>query len=209
MKRVFLLGDSVFDNAAYVGRNPDVRRQVQELLPPDATVEMIARDGAVLGDVAAQLRKLPNSATHLIVSAGGNDALKASGLLNDRASSVAEAIEKLGAAADRFGASYSAMLDALLIRKLPTAVCTIYEPPFPERQRRKIAAVALSALNDQITRQAFSRGLTVIDLRIIFDRDEDFANPIEPSPLGGAKIARAIINFISGAPPAAGVIAQR
>ena len=209
MKRVFLLGDSVFDNAAYVGRNPDVRRQVQELLPPDATVEMIARDGAVLGDVAAQLRKLPNSATHLIVSAGGNDALKASGLLNDRASSVAEAIEKLGAAADRFGASYSAMLDALLIRKLPTAVCTIYEPPFPERQRRKIAAVALSALNDQITRQAFSRGLTVIDLRIIFDRDEDFANPIEPSPLGGAKIARAIINFISGAPPSAGVIAQR
>jgi len=209
MKRVFLLGDSVFDNAAYVGRNPDVRRQVQELLPPDATVEMIARDGAVLGDVAAQLRKVPNSATHLIVSAGGNDALQASGLLNDRASSVAEAIEKLGAAADRFGASYSAMLDALLIRKLPTAVCTIYEPPFPERQRRKIAAVALSALNDQITRQAFSRGLTVIDLRIIFDRDEDFANPIEPSPFGGAKIARAIINFISGAPPAAGVIAQR
>jgi len=69
--------------------------------------------------------------------------------------------------------------------------------------------VALSALNDQITRQAFSRGLTVIDLRIIFDRDEDFANPIEPSPLGGAKIARAIINFISGAPPSAGVIAQR
>jgi len=209
MKRVFLLGDSVFDNAAYVGRNPDVRRQVQELLPPDAAVEMIARDGAVLGDVAAQLRKVPNSATHLIVSAGGNDALQASGLLNDRASSVAEAIEKLGAAADRFGASYSAMLDALLIRKLPTAVCTIYEPPFPERQRRKIAAVALSALNDQITRQAFSRGLTVIDLRIIFDRDEDFANPIEPSPLGGAKIARAIINFISGAPPSAGVIAQR
>jgi hypothetical protein len=62
---------------------------------------------------------------------------------------------------------------------LPTAVSTIYEPRFPEAPRRKLAATALTLLNDKITRQAFARGLTLIDLRLICDEDADFANPIE------------------------------
>jgi hypothetical protein len=68
-------------------------------------------------------------------------------------------------------------------------VGTIYEPRFPEAPRRKLAATALTLLNDKITRQAFARGLTLIDLRLICDEDADFANPIEPSARGGAKIA--------------------
>jgi len=208
MKRVFLLGDSVFDNGAYVPGQPDVREQVQELMPANAVVELLARDGAKIGDVEAQLRRIPGDATHLVVSAGGNDAIQASSLLNESAASMADAIEKLGAVAERFAARYSAMLDLLLGRRLPVAVCTIYEPPFPDLHRRKIAVTALTALNDQITRQAFSRGLTVIDLRIIFDRVEDFANPIEPSVQGGAKIARAIMKFVSGVRSSAAVIAS-
>ena len=208
MKRVFLLGDSVFDNGAYVPGQPDVREQVQELMPANAVVELLARDGAKIGDVEAQLRRIPGDATHLVVSAGGNDAIQASSLLNESAASMADAIEKLGAVAERFAARYSAMLDLLLGRRLPLAVCTIYEPPFPDLHRRKIAVTALTALNDQITRQAFSRGLTVIDLRIIFDRVEDFANPIEPSVQGGAKIARAIMKFVSGVRSSAAVIAS-
>jgi hypothetical protein len=55
---------------------------------------------------------------------------------------------------------------------------------------------------DCIIREAFSRRLTLLDLRLICNRDEDFANPIEPSVLGGAKIARAIAAFAaSGMPP--------
>jgi hypothetical protein len=36
----------------------------------------------------------------------------------------------------------------------------------------------------------------VIDLRLIFDADEDYANPIEPSAKGGAKIATAILSLV-------------
>ena len=36
------------------------------------------------------------------------------------------------------------------------------------------------------------------DLRVICDEDGDFANPIEPSCRGGAKIADAIVNFVQG-----------
>jgi hypothetical protein len=79
--------------------------------------------------------------------------------------------------------------------KLPLAVCTIYEARFPEPVTRRLAATALTTLNDAITREAFARGIDCIDLRILCDDDRDFANPIEPSVHGGAKIARAILNF--------------
>jgi hypothetical protein len=87
------------------------------------------------------------------------------------------------------------MLDQVLNRRLPIAVCTIYEPRFPEPLRRRLAATALTALNDAITREAFARKVDCIDLRLICDDDRDFANPIEPSVHGGAKIAGAILRF--------------
>jgi hypothetical protein len=64
-----------------------------------------------------------------------------------------------------------------------------------------LAATALTALNDAITREAFARSVDCIDLRIICDDDRDFANPIEPSVHGGAKIAAAILR-LTAPPPA-------
>jgi hypothetical protein len=52
---------------------------------------------------------------------------------------------------------------------------------------------ALTAFNDAITHEAFAAGLPLIDLRILCNQDEDFANPIEPSAQGGQKIANAIV----------------
>jgi hypothetical protein len=41
------------------------------------------------------------------------------------------------------------------------------------------------------------RGLPLIDLRLICNDDADFANPIEPSVQGGAKIAAAIETLLA------------
>ncbi len=209
MKRVVLLGDSVFDNAAYVGsREPDVRRQVADLLPQDGQASLLAQDGAFIADTMLQLDRLPRDATHIVVSAGGNDALREAGVLDESAVSVADAMNKLAAIGDGFRRDYSALLDAVARRGLPAAVCTIYEARFPEAARRRVAATALTLLNDRITVEAFSRGLSLIDLRVICDQEEDFANPIEPAARGGEKIARAIAVFTLGAPPSAGVFAR-
>jgi hypothetical protein len=208
MKRVVLLGDSVFDNAAYVGSSePDVRRQVADLLPQDGQAILLAQDGAFIAGTVLQLDRLPRDATHIVVSAGGNDALREAGVLDESAVSVADAMNKL-AAIDGFRRDYSALLDAVARRGLPAAVCTIYEARFPEAARRRVAATALTLLNDRITVEAFSRRLSLIDLRLICDQEEDFANPIEPSARGGEKIARAIAAFTLGAPPSAGVFAR-
>jgi hypothetical protein len=56
----------------------------------------------------------------------------------------------------------------------------------------------LSLFNDAITRAAFSRGLPLIDLRLMFSDPGDYANPIEPSARGGDKLARAIAALAGG-----------
>jgi len=89
----------------------------------------------------------------------------------------------------------------VLARGIPTAVCTVYDTP-PSSPDRRIVRTALAIFNDVITREAFSRGAALIDLRLICDRDEDYANPIEPSAQGGDKIAAAIAAWASGGNPA-------
>jgi hypothetical protein len=60
--------------------------------------------------------------------------------------------------------------------------------------------MGLTVFNDVIAREAFARGLPLIDLRLVCDRDEDFANPIESSARGGEKIAAAIAAAVAGWP---------
>ena len=200
MNHIALLGDSIFDNAAYVAGGPDVVRQVRELLPAGWRATLNAVDGAVIADLPQQLQRLPADATHLVVSVGGNDALGEASLLDQKVGSVAEALELITQVRERFRSGYARMLDQVVNRRLSIAVCTIYEPRFPEPMRRRLAATALTALNDAITREAFARKVDCIDLRLICDDDRDFANPIEPSVHGGAKIARAILGFANADP---------
>ena len=96
MPHIVLLGDSVFDNAAYVRPGePDVVRQLRARLPAGAKATLAAVDGATAADVRRQLERLPADATHLIVSAGGNDALGNIGVLDEAADSIAVALTRL------------------------------------------------------------------------------------------------------------------
>lgn len=193
MGHAILLGDSIFDNAAYVSAGePDVARQLQEQLPRGWQATLLAVDGSVIGNVRAQAARLPADSSHLVLSVGGNDALGHARLLEDPARSVAEALDMLARAGDGFEREYQLMLDDILGHRLPTAVCTVYNPRFPDAQMQKLAVTALCVFNDAIIRAAFARSLPLIDLRLTCNDDGDYANPIEPSARGGAKIAAAI-----------------
>lgn len=191
MGHVVLLGDSIFDNAAYVRGGPDVVRQLRSKLPADWDASLLAADGAVTREVERQLARLPGDASHLVVSAGGNDALGASFLLGQPVGTVAEALSLLETAQNRFAADYREMAEAVAGAGLPFAFCTVYDTP-PSSPDHRIVRTALALFNDVITRAAFAGGAGLIDLRLICDRDEDYANPIEPSVRGGDKIASAI-----------------
>jgi hypothetical protein len=197
---VVLLGDSIFDNAAYVAGAPDVVRQVRQRLPSGSRATLAAVDRSRIGDVRGQLRRVPEDATHLVLSVGGNDALGRSDFLDAPARSTAEALSDLSDIADEFERSYLAMLADVLARGLPTAICTVYYPRFPDAALQKVALAALTVFNDSIIRAAFTHGLPLLDLRLICTEEGDYANPIEPSARGGEKIARAIVEYVESDP---------
>jgi lysophospholipase L1-like esterase len=197
MGHVVLLGDSIFDNAAYVGNAPDVAQQVTQRLPSGWKATLCALDGAVVGDVTRQLQRLPADATHLVLSAGGNDALSNAGILYEPAESTAGVLDHLADLAAAFESRYRAVVGAMLDTGLPSAVCTVYYPNFPDTVLQRLAVTALTVFNDAILRTAFGAGLPLLDLRLICSSSEDYANPIEPSAAGGDKIARALVSAVT------------
>jgi lysophospholipase L1-like esterase len=196
MNHVILLGDSIFDNAAYTRGAPDVVGHLRRRLPPGSEATLAAVDGARIGSVREQLRLLPADATHLIVSAGGNDALGHIDFLGAPAASTAEALLGLSDIAAGFERDYHDMLTEVLARGLPTAICTIYYPRFPEATLQKVALTALAAFNDCIIRAALVHGTPLLDLRFVCTEEGDYADPIEPSARGGEKISASIANLV-------------
>jgi hypothetical protein len=91
MSHIVLLGDSIFDNKVYVGSGPDVVHQLREAVAARLEGHAAGRSMATpTQGVPAQLASLPQDATHLVVSAGGNDALMQAGILVQSVVSVAE-----------------------------------------------------------------------------------------------------------------------
>ncbi len=198
---VMLLGDSIFDNRAYTRGDPDVVGHLRATLPPPWRATLLAIDGTTTEDVSRQLPHVTNDATHLVLSLGGNDALMNGDLLEVPLHSSSEALLLFADRLDRFESAYRSAVDSLAALGRNLTICTIYNGALPPAQAR-IARVALMAFNDVILRVAFEHHANVIDLRLICSDPADYANPIEPSGIGGRKIAQAIGRAIGALPGA-------
>ncbi|MEZ6190182.1 MAG: SGNH/GDSL hydrolase family protein [Phycisphaerales bacterium] len=193
-----LLGDSIFDNKVYVRDGPAVIDQLRKIIPDGWRATLLAVDGNTTADIAGQLERLPQDATHLVISVGGNDALRAESVLGRSVADVSQGLLAMADVRDTFEHDYRVMLDTVLAVGKPTTICTIYDPNFVNAIEQRAAVLALNAFNDVITRAASYRGLPIIDLRVVIDSPDDYANPIEPSAVGGEKLTRAILTVISG-----------
>ena len=193
-----LLGDSIFDNQRYTEGGPDVLAQVKQLLPAGWRASLLAVDGSTTQDVLAQVKRLPSDASHLVLSVGGNDALMNADVLRTVVKWSADVIDRLADIAQSFETDYRRAVGACHEVGLPLSICTIYNGCFPDKEYQRRISTALTIFNDVILRVAIGFGLSVIDLRLICDSDLDYANPIEPNSTGGAKIARSIVNLVTG-----------
>ena len=196
MPHVALLGDSIFDNRVYVGTEPDVAGHLRRLAPDGWGVDLLAVDGNLVRHVSQQLRGLGDDVTHLVVSAGGNNAIANSDILPMKVSTAAEVFSSLADRTEAFGKEYRAMLRELAATDLPFAVCTIYYPNFADPIVQRIAKSALASFNDVIISLAAEHRVPILDLRLVCNERTDYANEIEPSGRGGEKIAEAIIGMI-------------
>jgi hypothetical protein len=191
-KHLVLLGDSVFDNKTYTGMEPSVLEHLQARLPAGWKATLCAVDGSTSADLAEQLPGVPQDATHLIVSVGGNDALLNTDLLHTPVTSTSEALLLFASRIHGFEASYRDAIERVLRLGRETTICTIYNGNLGPDEG-PLARMALMMFNDVILRFALERKLRVIDLRLVCTDVADYANPIEPSGVGGGKIADAIL----------------
>ena len=195
-QHVVLLGDSIFDNAVYVPAGPAVIDHLHALLGKGQRATLLARDGDVAADIREQLLDLPPDASHLVLSVGGNDALRHTEIGTYPAGTVNDALRHLTRIRKEFHREYRKMFRELAALDLPVAVCTIYED-IPGLSAELQTALCL--FNDAILREALSAGSDIIDLRRICNDAGDYSeiSPIEPSAQGGKKIAQAISEWLS------------
>jgi hypothetical protein len=185
------LGDSIFDNGAYTNGLPDVVTHLRQILPEGMTASLLAVDGSATADLESQVANLPSDVSHVVVSVGGNDAILHADALNLPVKSTADALRLFGERALTFESSYRSAL-ASIVRRVPNAtVCTIYNANLAGDDS-VLARVGLMLFNDVILRTAVEWHLHVIDLRFVCVEPSDYANPLEPSSQGAAKIAKAI-----------------
>lgn len=198
MTHLVLLGDSIFDNAAYVAGAPAVIDQVRSLLPTSWKASLLAVDGNVAADVIEQVKRIPLDATHLVMSVGGNDALSTLAKLHSPTPlSMMQALRELAEIQFRFARDYVDTLSLVCASGTPVLCCTIYDQVpglMPELR------TALSIFNDVILRECARFQVQVLDLRCVCTEATDYSvvSPIEPSESGGYKIASWIVKIVVG-----------
>ena len=182
MNHLVLLGDSIFDNAAYVANGPSVIQQVNSQLPGDWQATLLAVDGDTSVDVAKQLTMLPLDLSHIVLSVGGNDALECIPRLEASAFTIKQGLTALTQIKIEFEANYKALISTLLTLELPLMVCTIYDhvPGLPPELQ-----TALGLFNDVILREAICREFPVLDLRMVCTETDDYS---EKSQIGRAHV---------------------
>src|SRR5262245_15728834 len=111
---VVLLGDSILDNGAYTGSEPDVVTHLRLLLPDSARATLCAIDGSTTEDVRSQIARVPADASHLVISIGGNDALGNLDLLSTPVRSTTEALSLFNDRISQFETAYRTALGAVL-----------------------------------------------------------------------------------------------
>lgn len=196
MTHLVLLGDSIFDNAMYVPSSWSVIDQVQQhLTEAGDRATLLALDGSYINGIAHQLQKLPDDATHLFISTGGNDILGFGWKLYDETMSFPDVLEKILVMKRQFHQDYQTMLHQVLAHQKPVTLCTVYDQiPQSDALFTLFNQTLLPLFNDCITRQAIAFGLPLIDLRLVCDELGDYSSlsPIEPSVEGGGKIAQRV-----------------
>ena len=201
MAVVNLLGDSIIDNKIYVGPHElSVTEHLHNL--SDDVINSIAVDGHTTKDVIyAQLDLLPQYSTHQVLSIGGNDLLQNMYFLkNQERLTTNEVFEQAVGIMAPIKRRYQTIVEKLSLQDSNILLCTVYEGNLlndPLLYDIALSSKAMvSMLNDIVYSTANTYNAQVLELRTIFTTPKDYANPIEPSHIGGSKFALEINDWI-------------
>jgi len=198
---VVLLGDSTLDNGRYLNLAKgelSVEKQLMKIcMDRNWDMTVLAQDGSLLDDVRQrQVPLIPEGATHIVISASGNDLLS---LLNQMVVAnftMRSMYATIGTGLQQVADDYRAVIDQLKKRGCHLAICTIYQPNFNHMFFKSLASFSLGLHNSRIKQISVDLDCSVIEFSSMFDSEEDFANPLELSTRGGSKAVENIAAFV-------------
>lgn len=141
---------------------------------------------------SSHLTSIPADATHIVISIEGNRAIHESGLLSGKPASMEEGLARLSYAADQFEDKVSALIRAAQETHLPTVICSMWPPRYPEPTRQRAAVAALGIFNSRILRRAVDARISLVDLRRVCSEQGDYADHTMLSRSGLQKAANVI-----------------
>ncbi len=188
IKQIFCVGDSMLNNAHYVGAGESVLDCLQMLGSKNCNYVMLAKDGARLSDVFQQIDTLTASATGsdscmMVVSVGGNDILSEAKPVSQASLVDAETLEYF-----QIFLKLVKSIHVRFDRKMQIFVLNLYYPGSKKRFHDRIRQ-----WNAWLDEHALTAGYTVIHTDSVMTEADDICYKIEPSPQGGEKIAGLII----------------
>ena len=209
MDKLYMLGDSVFDNVDYVKEGErGTEAWTKHLLEPyNVGIEFLALDGATTVHVRnSQLGYLDQDTELIVMSIGGNDLLGILPLLETNQGSMLKTFAVMEEERESFRKSYAGMLEAIR-KKSPKAKIGVFDiyypcwksprpfrplPPYSENLD-KASRMGVDLFNKTI--RDFFEKEDVKPLSSICSEEIHFADPIEPSSEGSRVIAEAVRDF--------------
>ena len=203
MSFITLLGDSIIDNKSYVQHGEfSVLEHLEN--QSDLQFQQIAYDGHTTENVLKGQINSPSiqSSSHLVLSAGGNDLLYNIPFLYE---GPIENINGAVAGVQQYifnplQQRYETIVEKLSSHRANLLLCTVYEGDLGRTDEYRdvldSSKTMVSTFNDTVYKTASMYNADVLELRHIFTSSEDYANPIEPSHIGGEKLAQAITDWI-------------
>jgi lysophospholipase L1-like esterase len=186
MPNIVLIGDSMLNNSNYIEHDSNKDLSIPGLIKDSGTVNLYnyAKDGATIKDCYTQITgitQMPKNTT-VFISAGGNDIVNESNKNVVTKDTITILFKQ-----------YSEMV--LAIQKhfpgITIYLLTLYKPT--NKQYSKLYK-NIDQWNEKLTEFAKKKSFKLIQTNILLTTDEDFIYSIEPSKIGGKKIADAILS---------------
>ena len=199
-----LLGDSIIDNKSYVQHGEfSVLEHLEH--QSDLEFQQLAYDGHTTENVLSGqiLSPTVQTSSHLVLSIGGNDLLYNIPFLYE---GPIENINGAIAGVQQYILNplqqrYETIVERLSSHRANLLLCTVYEGDLGRSDEYRdvldSSKTMVSSFNDIVYKTAGKFDADVLELRHIFTSPEDYANPIEPSHIGGEKLAQEIIHWIN------------
>jgi len=186
-KNFVLLGDSVLKNDAYVPNGKSVDQILLERT--NGKTNCLAVNHAKIVDIYSQVAKIPEDFntinTTIFLSVGGNDVLS---YYDDQSNDPSDT-----SFLDVMLKSYQKLIKSIQT-KLPNANIVVLDIYYPDNITYKRYHSLINKWNSMVYDYASKNDMRVLKISEILTKPDDFSFGVEPSALGSAKLADAILS---------------